>query len=104
MPAKKQTTESTSKKLLAPREVASCRKIASETEGIARQRAETLLSIHEGLTRTQASEKHGLTLNQIQHLITSYRSKGMALFTDGRAAKTKKTTKPAAAKAPKRAV
>lgn len=68
---------STATKLLKPREVTACKKLAES--GLSdNKRAAALLAIHQGQTQAQAAETSGLSLGQVKYILTRFRKLGMS--------------------------
>ena len=82
MANKKQSTTNTSGKLLFIEEQDVCQKIAEVDAGVASIRAEALIAIDEGVSKSQVSERLGLTPGQIRYLLTTFRKKRLAIFPD----------------------
>jgi len=82
MPKEGQIISQSTGKILTAQEKAVCLKISSLNEGITSRRAAVLLAIDEGLTRAGASEQCGLSVGQIQYLMTTFRKKRLEIFPD----------------------
>ncbi len=68
---------STATKLLKPREVTACKKLAES--GLSdNKRAAALLAIHQGQTQAQAAVTSGLSVGQVKYIVTRYRKLGMS--------------------------
>jgi hypothetical protein len=104
MSSAKQTKISTPAALLTAAERNVCRKIAAQNSGLASQRAAALLAIDKGTTWAAAGKQTALASGQIRYLMTAFRKRRMAVFSDEAAKKTParpKITKTAAVVAKK---
>lgn len=63
-------------KLLKPREVTVCKKLAASQLSDS-QRATALLAIHEGQTQSMAAATSGLSLGQVKYIVTRFRKLGL---------------------------
>jgi hypothetical protein len=70
------------KSLITKKEEKFCRQVAAQDKNLASQRANALLAINEGVSRTIASESSGLTPGQIQYLLKIFKNKRLAIFPD----------------------
>lgn len=66
----------TTTRLLKPREVTACEKLAA-SELPDSQRAAALLAIHQGATQAAAAEATGLSIGQVKYIVTRFRRLGM---------------------------
>lgn len=66
--------------VLTPTEVKKCTQIKDTQQGLAQKRAIALLFLHQGNTYLQAASHSNLSIGQVRYLVTSYKTKGMALF------------------------
>jgi len=82
MSKKTQSTTQIGDKLLTAEEQPICQKIAAMELGLTSQRAAALIKLDEGLTQAQTSELTGLTLGQIQYLISTFQQKRLAIFSE----------------------
>ena len=93
MPIKKTSgkRKSTFKLTAKQREV--CNQYAKKRTGLATKRAKALLAIDGGATRSEVSKKTGLSLPQIQYLLTRFKAKKLAIFPAPAAKTAKKPVK-----------
>ncbi len=80
---KKTSTETKSSgDLLTAREGAFCRKLAALDKSLATKRAAALLALDEGIAQAEAADRAGLTIGQMRYLLTRFRQKRLAMFSD----------------------
>ncbi len=68
-------------KLLSTKEHKICLQYCAADDEVTRKRAKALLALDKGCTQVRSGELSGLTRGQINYLVTLFRKKGMALFT-----------------------
>jgi outer membrane biosynthesis protein TonB len=66
----------TTTRLLTPRDVTACKKLAASDLADS-QRAAALLAIHQGATQAAAAEATGLSIGQVKYIVTRFRRLGM---------------------------
>lgn len=66
----------TTTRLLTPRDVIACKKLAASDLADS-QRAAALLAIHQGATQAAAAKATGLTIGQVKYIVTRFRRLGM---------------------------
>ncbi len=66
----------TTTRLLTPRDVTACKKLAASDLADS-QRAAALLAIHQGATQAAAAGATGLSIGQVKYIVTRFRRLGM---------------------------